>query len=375
MPGAIFTGVLISSLMCFGQANEIPPEARVAMRANPLAHWENAKLTSLSTPEQWSGRRKQILRGMEAVMGDFPESLRKHPLSIQYHGDPIQVSDHIRRKISFEPREGVRIKAWLLIPNKKPGKREDKFPAVLCLHQTIPIGKDEPAGLGESLSKRQAYDLANRGFVCLAPDYPSFGEYPCEFKEVQWQSGSMMAIWNNSRAVDLLCSLPEVDPGKIGAIGHSLGGHNTLFTAVFEPRIKVAVTSCGFTSFPKYKGGDLTGWTSSRYMPRIAAVYGKDPAKIPFDFPEILGAIAPRGVFISAPTRDDNFDVVGVREAVQAALPVFKMLGAPEKLQLRTPEAGHDFPETPRLESYEYLRAWLSVESPGTRPEKQEKNK
>jgi hypothetical protein len=36
---------------------------------------------------------------------------------------------------------------------------------------------------------------------------------------------------------------------RIGCIGHSLGGHNSLFTAVFDSRIKIVVTSCGFDAF------------------------------------------------------------------------------------------------------------------------------
>ena len=39
----------------------------------------------------------------------------------------------------------------------------------------------------------------------------------------------MKAIWNNIRAIDVLEAMPEVDRDRIGAIGHSLGGHNALF--------------------------------------------------------------------------------------------------------------------------------------------------
>ena len=111
--------------------------------------------------------------------------------------------------------------------------------------------------------------------------------------------------------MDLLQSLPEVDGERIGAIGHSLGGHNAMFTAAFDERIKAVVSSCGFCSFAKYYGGNLTGWTSDRYMPRIATVYGKDPKKVPFDFTDVLIAIAPRAVLAVAPVKDDNFAVEG----------------------------------------------------------------
>ena len=57
-------------------------------------------------------------------------------------------------------------------------------------------------------------------------------------------------------------------------------------------------------------------------MPRIADVYGKDPSRMPFDFTEILGAIAPRAVFVSAPIGDGNFEVSGVKDCLRAARPV-----------------------------------------------------
>ncbi len=67
----------------------------------------------------------------------------------------------------------------------------------------------------------------------------------------------MKAVWDNIRAVDLLVSLPEVNAARLAAVGHSLGGHNALCTAVFEPRLKAVVTSCGFTTFKK---DDLPSW-------------------------------------------------------------------------------------------------------------------
>src|SRR5437588_7907531 len=104
----------------------------------------------------------------------------------------------------------------------------------------------------------------------------------------------MKAIWNNVRAVDLLQSLSGVDAEKIGCIGHSLGGHNAIFTAAFDTRIKALVSNCGFTTFPKYYGGNLKGWTSDRYMPRIASAYHLKPDAVPFDFTEVIAALAPR---------------------------------------------------------------------------------
>ena len=230
---------------------------------------------------------------------------------------------------------------------------------MLCLHQTVSIGKDEPAGLGKSEDLRYALHLAERGYVALAPDYPSFGEYAYDFSKSAFVSGSMKAIFNNMRAVDLLASLPEVDADRIGVIGHSLGGHNAMFTAAFDPRLKAIVTNCGFTSFPKYMKGDLKGWTSARYMPRIASKHGSKPDTMPFDFPEIVASFAPRAFLASSPLHDDNFEVSGVKDCMAKAKPVYELFGAAEKLQANYPECAHQFPPNVRKVAYDFLDRWL----------------
>jgi predicted dienelactone hydrolase len=226
---------------------------------------------------------------------------------------------------------------------------------MLCLHQTAKAGKGEPAGVGGVKNLHYALELAERGYVTLAPDYPNFGDYKMDVYEHGYASATMKGIWNHMRAVDLLLSLPEVDSKHIGCIGHSLGGHNSLFVAAFDPRIKVVVTSCGFTSAAKYFKGDLTGWSHQGYMPRIATEYNRDPAKLPFDFTEILGALAPRAVFINAPLKDANFEVSGVRDCVDSARPVYRLLEVIDNLEVVYPDAAHDFPEDVRKQAYTFI--------------------
>jgi hypothetical protein len=87
-------------------------------------------------------------------------------------------------------------------------------------------------------------------------------------------------------------------------------------------------------------------------MPRIASVYGKDPKRMPFDFPDVLAAIAPRALFVNAPVDDSNFDVTGVRECVDAVRGLFT---GPETFEARYPNAGHDFPQPEREAAYRFL--------------------
>src|SRR5439155_14627525 len=126
--------------------------------------------------------------------------------------------------------------------------------------------------------------------------------------------------------LDLLESLPFVKRGRFGAIGHSLGGHNAIFTAVLDERIKVIVSSCGFDSFLDYMNGDIKGWTSDRYMPKLLD-YRDRLTDVPFDFHELIGALAPRHVFISAPLGDTNFRWRSVDAVAKAASQVYALYG------------------------------------------------
>jgi hypothetical protein len=76
---------------------------------------------------------------------------------------------------------------------------------------------------------------------------------------------------------------------------------------------------------------------------------------MPFDFAEVIAAIAPRAVFVVAPLHDDNFDINGVHDVLNAARPIYKLLGHPERLQAVYPESAHDFPDVERKLSYEFL--------------------
>lgn len=321
-----------------------------ADKMNLLVYIEGGRPHEIKTVSEWQKRRNHILANMQLVMGKLPDESRHVPLAPQTL-EEVTTDTYIRRKITFAAEAGDRVPAYLLIPRDLPGKA----PAMLCLHQTTAIGKGEPAGLDGLQNLRYAHELAERGYVTLAPDYVTFGDYDIEACPEGYVSGTMKGIYNHRRALDVLQSLPQVDGDRLGSIGHSLGGHSTLFVAAFDERIKVAVTSCGFNSFFKYMQGDLAGWTQQRYMPRIAEVYGSDPASMPFDFTEVLAAIAPRAVFVNAPAGDTNFEISGVKDCLKAARPVYALHTATDKLVASHPDCGHDFPPEVRTAAYEFV--------------------
>lgn len=327
---------------------QIRHESRNSLRRGAialLAHHVDATFgdTRIEPLKPFIRSREQALAAMEEVMGPRPRALMTAP-AVEIL-EEISAPTFVRRKIRYLAERDDWVPAYLFLP-----KREGRQPAVLCLHQTTRIGKGEPAGLGGLPDLHYARELAERGYVTLAPDYPNFGDYRIDPYAMGYASATMKGILNHRRAVDLLLALPEVDPRRIGVLGHSLGGHNSLFLAAFDERVQAVVTSCGFTSVGRYYGGDLTGWSHPGYMPRVAEIYGKEATHMPFDYTDILAAIAPRPVFVNAPTGDANFDVTGVRDTVAAVDDLFR-----GRLDVVHPEVGHSFPPEIRERAYVFL--------------------
>lgn len=302
-----------------------------------------------------AGRRGKTLTGMRAVMGDLPDRSNLPAMDLKV-SEVARGEGYERRTVSFANVYGERVTAYLYVPSGlKAGERR---PGVLALQPTGEAGKVIVDGKGpKTFGRAYALEMAMRGYVVIAPDYPSFGEQrDYDFKKSKYASGTMKAISDNMRCVDLLRSMPEVDGEKIAAIGHSLGGHNALFTAAFDERIKVAMTSCGWTPFRYYYGGKkLANWAQDRYMPRVRDVYASDPGRMPFDFPGIIEAIVPRAVFSNSPTGDENFDVAGVVAAEPEIRAAYERAGARDKFVVRHPGYGHDFGEAERREAYRFI--------------------
>jgi len=301
------------------------------------------------TLEDWGKRRADILRGMASIMGPLPGAEKRVPLDMRVEKEE-DVGKYTRRLVTYASEPGCRVPAWLLVP-----KGVEKAPAVLALHGTNNvIGHDVVVGMGDKPNRAYGAELAERGYVVLAPNYPLLAKYQPDLAALGWESGTLKAVWDNRRGLDLLSGLPYVDASRgFGAIGHSLGGHNAVFTAVFDERIAAVVSSCGLDSFLDYYGGDPKnwvperGWCQTRYMRKLADYKGR-LAEIPFDFHELIGALAPRHVLIVAPLKDGNFKADSVDRVVAAARPVFRLHGHEGRLRVEHPDAVHDFPPESR---------------------------
>jgi dienelactone hydrolase len=310
----------------------------------------------VKSAEDWAKRRAEIVRGMESVMGKRPGDEKRCPLEPKIE-EEVDQGTFVRRLITYQSEPGSRVPAYLLIPKDVlAGKK--KVPAILCLHGTNNVvGHGIVVGLGDTPNRGYALELAQRGYVTLAPNYPLLAKYQPDLAKLGWESGTLKAVWDNIRGLDLLASLPFVDGSKMATIGHSLGGHNSVYTAVFDDRLRVVVSSCGLDSYLDYYGGDEKnwypekGWCQTRYMRKLADYRGR-LADIPFDFHEMIGALAPRHVFIVAPTKDSNFRADSVDRIAAAARPVFRLLGHEDHLKVEHPDCGHDFPPEMREMAY-----------------------
>lgn len=320
----------------------------------------NGKKAGIHHIEQWEKKRQQVLENMQQLMGALPER-SAIPLQVQYT-DSLKTEFYIRYTVVLTVAPHESVPAFLYRPLLLDAT--SKYPAMLALHETDPAGKKSPDGTGYHERLRYAKELASKGYVVISPDYPGFGDLKdYNFDADRYESGTMKGIYDHLRAVDFLTTLPYVDSSRLGVIGHSLGGHNAIFIGAFDPRLKVVASSCGWTGFDYYSigkrdtlyGGRLGPWAQKRYMPLLREKYGLDNRKIPLDFDDMIGAIAPRVFISSSPKGDSNFSIAGVQALIARIREVYGLYRVPENLIVYYPEGGHDFPDDIRMKVYEQI--------------------
>ena len=323
----------------------------------------NGNIFPATNKKEWNKKKEEILNNMQLVMGKLPPRQKKK-LHVVYTDSSV-FEKYIRYTINFEVAPSEKVFAYLY----RPKNISKLFPAILALHGTGIEGKKIIDGSTSTKNRAYAKELAERGYVVIAPDYPSMGELEnYDFANDRYDSGTMKGIFNHISCVDLLQSLPYVDKERIGVIGHSLGGHNALFVAAFDPRIKVIVSSCGWTLMDYYHpgeqvtaryGGRLGPWAQERYMPFIRDKFDLDAEKIPFDFDEIIAVLAPRPFFSNSPVYDLNFSVEGVRKAESRVREVYRFMNAEDAIRFVYPRVGHDFPSDIREDAYRFIDKYL----------------
>ena len=125
------------------------------------------------------------------------------------------------------------------------------------------------------------------------------------------------------RALDVLQSLPFVDGERLGAIGHSLGGKQTLFLAAFDERVKAAVSSEGGI------GLSFCNWHAPKYLgPEIRR------RGFPLENHQVLALVPPRAFLLLG---GDCTDGDKSWPFIAAVLPIHDLLAPPPPRPLQPP--------------------------------------
>ena len=123
--------------------------------------------------------------------------------------------------------------------------------------------------------------------------------------------------------------------------------------------IKAVATTCGFGSMRLDAHGNETEGIKrySHLRPTIPALglFIGNEKRIPYDFHEVLGLIAPRPVFILAPKLDQDWQPQDVEACYREASRVFKIYGKSDNIILSNPDDFNRFPP----EYQEMVNEWL----------------
>ncbi|HSW43982.1 MAG TPA: dienelactone hydrolase family protein [Phycisphaerae bacterium] len=308
----------------------------------------------------WEQRRAEFTGILNRILGE-PTNLKPSRPEVQVVGEEV-LDDHIRRHIRIRSEPDDWIPAYLLLPKKLGDK---PMPTMICLHQTVAQGKDEPCGIKGNPELAFALQLVRRGFVCIAPDAIGFGErIPAGAKPYHdsisfyrkhpgWSFMGKM-VWDVSRVIDCLETLPFVDPLQIGSIGHSHGGYGAIMAAAFDSRIALSIVSCGLTTLRGDPNPDR--WSHlTALMPQIG-LYLPDVDATPFDWHQVVAMIAPRPLFVWYATKDTIFPNTDNLDALfKDVRGVYGLYGAADDLTWQAFPGEHRFPDEGRAGAYTWL--------------------
>src|ERR1035438_1514855 len=142
-------------------------------------------------------------------------------------------------------------------------------------------------------------------------------------------------------AIDALQKDSLVDAERIYLFGYSMGGTVGLYTAALDARVKGVVSVCGFTPMRTDTASRGTGGVA-RYsqerglIPRLGFFVGHE-SQIPYDFEDLLAAVAPRPLLVVQPQLDRDATPADVKSVVEQAKRVYGLYGAGAKIELQEP--------------------------------------
>lgn len=280
--------------------------------------------------------------------------LDAQPAKIELAAERLERIDcgrYVREKVRYSVGPQERVNAYVCIPKHL----EQPAPAVFCHHQhdsRFDLGKSEVVGLAGDPDQAYAHELAEQGFVTIAPDAIGFEERnwsPDGASNVSWfelstrlvQGHTLLAscLHDISVALDYLTSRDEVDPNRVGFLGHSYGGRMALWAPAYDQRITASVSHCGCIPF-RYSYTHDTGVQAEFVVPGFAASH---------DLEDVIARFGQTALLISAGSTDK-----WSRGAEEIFAAVRRSLG--DRVELALYDSGHVFTAEMRKRAYAFLR-------------------
>lgn len=360
-----FIAALLTLLSAALRAEEPP----VRLRSDPpviQSSWDDL-LEGVRTREDWD-KHRIVLRQRYLDLIRDQHKPAKPPLDLKVH-ETVEIEGSYRRLyISYQVEADERAHAYLGIPLELKGKA----PAVVALHGTTAEGTKQTVGINGNPDKAFLDHLCRRGYVVIAPEHfvsgeriPPEGAY--DTKRFYQRHPEWTAIgkfnFEHSIAVDVLLTRTEVDPNRIGTMGHSLGGHGAYYLAAYDERLKACVCNCG-GSFLRHNP-QVEAWARDRwyvYLKPIRPLLLK--GQLPdIDAHEIIALIAPRA-FMDVSALNDGIPLTQRQRALMLlkVADVYELSGKPENFSFFIHGRGHSVPHESRELIYGFLDAHLKPE-------------
>ena len=312
----------------------------------------------VDAPEQLVAWRRRARRRLRSLLGPLPAPV---PLRVEIRSSQ-DCGSYRRDLIVFDSEEHMSVPAYLLVPHARNRPGAGPGPAILAQHGHGP-GKDEVCGVvpGEdgTTGNDYAHQLAERGYVVLAPDLRTFGEradwnppnlYACDLSHVHATLLGYrlltLDLWDLARGLDLLAAHPLVDRRRMGVVGLSQGGTCALFLAAWDRRVKATVVS-----------GYLNRWSACASIPWNMCGSQTLPGIVStLDHFELGALVAPRPLLVETGSEDNIFPAAAAIEVSEQLGHVYGAMGAAGRVQLDAFEGGHRWHGE---QAYPFLARWL----------------
>jgi hypothetical protein len=151
--------------------------------------------------------------------------------------------------------------------------------------------------------------------------------------------------WGVQRVVDYLVADKDIDSKRIICVGHSRLGKTTLLAGALDERISVVIphqAGCGGTAPSRGKVGESVKQINDRFPHWFCdhfKQFNEHTDRLPFDQHCLIALCAPRAVLLTNAEEDQWANPNGQFEMLQAADPVYRLLGA-GGLEAKQPEKG-----------------------------------